>query len=210
MSDRTDNTAETDSSTGDGFQKASRRGLQECLSCGRQDQRRAADPFVHLQDDRGVICVPCVRLIADTAGIGAREGGLEPRGAPAELRSIGHRLREMPDPAYPSAVYFLCDDAGVAYVGQSCELAIRIDRHRERKSFTHVLYVPVDHDKLDATEAGLILALRPRLNSGVRPKATRAAMQRALREIGFDGVLPPERKRFELRSTMPRTKRRGL
>jgi hypothetical protein len=89
--------------------------------------------------------------------------------APASIRAVeGLRHVELVREECPG-VYFLCDEDGVVYAGQSKNVPARIRNHinDKHKSFdqTRVWFLPVPESELFKVETEFIRRLRPVLNS---------------------------------------------
>jgi hypothetical protein len=83
---------------------------------------------------------------------------------PNSISQIAHALKHFPLMEMMSAVYFLCKDDEVVYVGQSVNLPGRVKTHTEEKEFDRVYYLPVPLEALSKVELTLINYLRPKLN----------------------------------------------
>ena len=68
----------------------------------------------------------------------------------------------------PSAVYFLCDDNKINYIGQTRNIAERITQHIKdnTKCFNDVYFIEVDESNLANTENAFIHYFRPEKNRG--------------------------------------------
>lgn len=70
----------------------------------------------------------------------------------------------VPTSQYPTAVYFLCWEGEVVYVGQTTQLLARIGQHSKDKTFDKVFYIPVPESKLVEVESMYIHAIKPKIN----------------------------------------------
>ena len=86
---------------------------------------------------------------------------------PEPLMAYRDELKVMvPEPAFP-CVYFLILNREIVYVGQTINLAKRLQEHRAAgKEFDRALYLLVPEHELLSRESQFIKALRPRLNRG--------------------------------------------
>lgn len=87
----------------------------------------------------------------------------EPNEIPFELSAISEKLVRLPA-HFVSAVYFLCKNNKVVYVGQATIVARRVSDHIGVKDFDTVFYLPVPKDDLTTIELSFIESLYPELN----------------------------------------------
>ena len=81
---------------------------------------------------------------------------------PDEL--IGHNGDLYEYSMIPSCIYFLIDSGEIVYVGQSTNLALRLNQHKNDKSFNRILYMPIESNRLDEVERFFIEILEPKYN----------------------------------------------
>lgn len=86
---------------------------------------------------------------------------------------------------YPPAIYFLCKEGRVVYVGQSMRLPIRIGGHCLSKSFDSVFWFEADMMRLDVIERAFIRYLRSPLNKRAACSAADLKIVSAFYHDGF-------------------------
>ncbi len=87
-----------------------------------------------------------------------------PQNIPKKLLSITNLYQYNFD-GYPPAVYFLCKEGEVVYVGQTVSMAGRMESHiRDNKQFDSVFFIPVPRSILSNVEKAFIKLLKPILN----------------------------------------------
>lgn len=82
---------------------------------------------------------------------------------PFEIQSIKDKLVYLPC-HFISAIYFLCKDNKVVYVGQAVNVAGRVSNHFNSKDFDSVFYIPIPKNKLNDIERQFIKLLKPIYN----------------------------------------------
>lgn len=70
-------------------------------------------------------------------------------------------LRELSPDCYGSGIYFLCRGQELRYIGQSVNVAARIEAQARQRSFDRVFFLSAPASELDAIESRLIHALCP-------------------------------------------------
>ena len=87
-----------------------------------------------------------------------------------------------------SGIYFLCQDSKVVYIGQSLDVATRVNVHAKSKEFDSVTAMLVPQELLDETEKYWIEHIKPKLN--IRYLKTRESLPRTTR--AFSITVPKE------------------
>lgn len=144
-------------------------------------------------------------------------------GPPDVLRPLA-ALQSVPVVNTGGGVYFLVAGERVIYVGQSVNVFSRVGSHLESKVFDRAFYLPLPNAELDLVESAFISWLAPPLNGVAGAKVDAEAAFEVLHRLGVKASLEeldagriavsqrlraphlPDRKRWTLKPTEPRTK----
>ena len=110
----------------------------------------------------------------------------KPLDIPKELIHHSQELLELPI-INPPCVYFLLEGVEIVYVGQSINVAARVNQHIQDKDFNKVLYLPVVKENLDVVERFFIERLQPKYNKDGYLKHQRYRYQDETYETMIEG-----------------------